>query len=50
MLEEFIALVLVKRGIGLKIGDAVDIEVRGKRKRARLVKTPFYKQTGGKHE
>jgi aminomethyltransferase len=50
MLEEFIALVLVKRGIGLKIGDPVDIEVRGKRKRARLVKTPFYKQTGGKHE
>ncbi len=47
-LDAFIGLVLIKRGIGLKIGHMVDIDIRGKRKRARLVKTPFYKNTGRK--
>lgn len=48
LLDSFIGLVLIKRGIGLKIGDLVDIDIRGKRKKARLVKTPFYKNTGRK--
>jgi aminomethyltransferase len=47
-LDAFIGLVLIRRGCGLKIGDRVDIDIRGKRKRARLVKTPFYKNTGRK--
>ncbi len=45
-LGKFIALALVERGSGLKIGDEVELEIHGKRKRGRLVKTPFYKNTG----
>lgn len=45
-LNKFIALVLIERGSGLKIGDELEIEIHRKRKRARLVKTPFYKNTG----
>ncbi len=45
-LNEFIALVLMVRGSGLKIGDEVTLEIHGKQKRARLVKTPFFKNTG----
>jgi len=45
MLDKFCGLVLIKRGIGLKIGDEIEIEMNKKRKRAKLVKTPFYKQT-----
>lgn len=45
MLEKFCGLVLIKRGLGLKIGDEIEIEMNKKRKRAKLVKTPFYKRT-----
>ena len=48
MLDEFIGLVMVKRGTGLKLGHIIEIDIRGKRKKARLVKTPFYKNTGRK--
>jgi len=42
--EEFIGLVLIERGTGLKIGDTLEIEIHNKRKKAELVKTPFYKK------
>jgi len=45
MLDKFCGLVLIKRGIGLRVGDEIDIEINSRRKRARLVKTPFYKNT-----
>jgi len=45
-LKKFIALALIKRGIGLKVGNEVEIDIHGKRKKARLVKTPFYKKSG----
>lgn len=45
-LNEFIALVLMPRGSGLKFGDEVTVAIHGKQKRARLVRTPFYKNTG----
>ncbi|MGM0432176.1 MAG: glycine cleavage system aminomethyltransferase GcvT [Spirochaetota bacterium] len=48
MLDAFIGLVLIKRGIGLKIGDTVEVDIHGKKKQAKLVKTPFYKRTGRK--
>ncbi|HDQ14543.1 MAG TPA: glycine cleavage system aminomethyltransferase GcvT, partial [Sediminispirochaeta sp.] len=48
MLDKFCALVLIKRGVGLKIGDEIEIEIGKKRRRAKLVKTPFYKQVGKK--
>lgn len=48
MLDKFCGLVLIKRGIGLKIGDEIEVEIGKKRRRARLVKTPFYKQTNKK--
>ena len=41
--ESFIALALLKRG-SVKIGDSVEVEIRGKRKSAVIVKTPFYKR------
>ncbi|MCD6343799.1 MAG: glycine cleavage system aminomethyltransferase GcvT [Spirochaetaceae bacterium] len=41
--ESFIALALLKRG-SVKIGDNVEVEIRGKRKSAVIVKTPFYKR------
>lgn len=42
--ENFIGLVLIERGTGLKIGDTLEIEIHNKRKKAELVKTPFYKK------
>ncbi|MGE4454089.1 MAG: glycine cleavage system aminomethyltransferase GcvT [Sphaerochaeta sp.] len=39
----FCAYILIKRETGLKFSDMVDIEIHGQRKRAKLVKTPFYK-------
>jgi aminomethyltransferase len=45
MLEDFYGLVLIERGIGLKFGDEIEIEMNKKRKRAELVRTPFYKRT-----
>ena len=39
----FCAYILIKREAGLKFGDTVDIEIHGQRKKAKLVKTPFYK-------
>ena len=45
MLDKFCGLVLVKRGIGLKIGHEIEIEMNKRRKKAVLVKTPFYKST-----
>lgn len=41
--ESFIALALLKRG-SVKIGDSVEVDIRGKRKSAVIVKTPFYKR------
>ena len=43
MLNTFCGLVLIKRGLGLKIGDEIQIDIKGKLKKAKLVKTPFYK-------
>lgn len=43
-LNEFIGLVLMKRGTGLKIGQNIEVEIHRKRKTAELVKTPFYKK------
>jgi len=48
MLGSFCGLVLISRGIGLKIGDEIELEINKKRRRAKLVKTPFYKNTGKK--
>lgn len=45
-LDEFCGYVIIPRGTGLGFGDLIEIEIHGKRKRARLVKTPFYKNTG----
>ncbi len=43
-LEKFCGYILIDRATGLKFGDVVEIEIHGKRKRAKLVKTPFYKR------
>lgn len=43
MLNKFCGLVLIKRDLGLKLGDEIQIEIKGKLKIAKLVKTPFYK-------
>jgi len=43
MLNKFCGLVLIKRNLGLKLGDEIQIEIKGKLKKAKLVKTPFYK-------
>jgi aminomethyltransferase len=48
MLDKFCALVLIQRGLGLKLGDEIEIEIGKNRRRAKLVKTPFYKNTGKK--
>ncbi len=45
ILNKFLGLVLIVRGSGLKIGDEIEININGKLKKARLVKTPFYKNT-----
>ena len=42
-LNRFIALALLQRG-SVKVGDTVDVIIRGKKKRATIVKTPFYKR------
>jgi len=42
-LQVFCAYVLINREPKLKFGDEVTIEIHGKKKRATLVKTPFYK-------
>lgn len=44
----FCGYVLIDRHCGLSFGDTVEIDIHGKRKVARLVKTPFYKRTGQK--
>ena len=41
----FCGYMLIDRDTGLKFGDEIDIEIHGKKKRAKLVKTPFYKKT-----
>lgn len=43
VLDRFIALALLKRD-SVSIGDEVMIDIRGKRKTARVVKTPFYRR------
>lgn len=43
-LDKFCGYVLIDRSTALKFGDTVDIEIHGKRKRAALVRTPFYKR------
>lgn len=48
VLGSFVGLVLIRRGIGLSLGDSVEIDIRGKRKKAELVRTPFIKHTGRK--
>lgn len=45
ILNKFLGLVLITRGTGLKIGDEIEVNINGKYKKARLVKTPFYKNT-----
>ncbi|WP_320127891.1 glycine cleavage system aminomethyltransferase GcvT [uncultured Sphaerochaeta sp.] len=42
-LQKFCAYVLIDRSTGLKFGDVLEIEIHGQRKKALLVKTPFYK-------
>lgn len=42
-LKKSIGLALIG-DVGLKLGDEIEIDVRGKLKKARLVKTPFYKR------
>ena len=41
--DSFIALALLNRD-AVRTGDSVDVEIRGKRKKAQVVKTPFYKR------
>lgn len=42
-LQKFCAYVMIERSTGLKFGDEIEIEIHGQRKKAKLVKTPFYK-------
>jgi len=41
----FCGYALIERDSGLSFGDTISIEIHGKLKEARLVKTPFYKRT-----
>ncbi|NLZ77033.1 MAG: glycine cleavage system aminomethyltransferase GcvT, partial [Spirochaetales bacterium] len=41
----FFALVLIDREPALKFGDHLEVEVHGKLKKARLIRTPIYRQT-----
>ena len=41
--NSFIALALLERG-SVTAGDRVELEIRGKRKVAEVVKTPFYRR------
>ncbi|MGI6432761.1 MAG: glycine cleavage system aminomethyltransferase GcvT [Sphaerochaetaceae bacterium] len=43
-LNRFLALVLFDRSIPLAFGDEVEVLIHSKRKRATIVKTPFYKK------
>lgn len=45
----FCAYALIDRSTNLKFGDQLDVEIHGQRKRAKLVRTPFYKR-GAKSE
>ena len=47
MLDSFVGLVLAKTG-SLEKGMQIEIDVGARRKRAEVVATPFYKNTGGK--
>ncbi|PKL13559.1 MAG: glycine cleavage system protein T [Spirochaetae bacterium HGW-Spirochaetae-8] len=47
-LDIFCGYALLDRSISLKFGDEVEVLIHGKRKRAKLVKTPFYKRTPAK--
>ncbi|MDC7245912.1 MAG: glycine cleavage system aminomethyltransferase GcvT [Sphaerochaetaceae bacterium] len=42
----FCGLMLITRSSNLKFNDSVEIEIHGKRKRAKVVKTPFYRRGG----
>jgi aminomethyltransferase len=42
-LQKFCAYVMIERVPALKFGDVLEIEIHGQRKKAKLVKTPFYK-------
>jgi aminomethyltransferase len=46
-LDKFVAYVLVRRDTGLKFGDELSIEIHGQRRKAVLVRTPFFKRTSG---
>jgi len=48
MLNKFVALILIKRGV-VKTGDIIEIEIHGKMKKAKIVKTPFYKNSPKKN-
>jgi aminomethyltransferase len=41
----FCGYVLIDRNCGLSFGDTVEVGIHGKCRKARLVKTPFYKRT-----
>lgn len=49
-LDKFVGYALIRRDIGLKFGDLIDIEIHGKLRKAKLVKTPFCKHSAGKSE
>lgn len=42
-LDKFVGYAMMKRDTGLVFGDEIEIEIHGKLKKAKLVKTPFYK-------
>lgn len=43
--DKFVGYALIKRDLGLKFGDEIEVEIHGKLKKAVLCKTPFYKTT-----
>ncbi len=43
-LDIFCGYALLDRSTALKFGDEVEVEIHGKRKRAKIVRTPFYKR------
>jgi aminomethyltransferase len=44
-LDSFIALALLERGT-VTVDDEVTVDLKGRRRRAVVVKTPFYKRNG----
>ncbi len=44
-LNIFCGYAIIERKTNLKFGDEIEIEIHGKRKRAKLVRTPFYKRS-----